>query len=158
MIHLQHVDLIYSSTDGTDVHALEGIDLQVAENEFLVIVGPSGCGKSTLLKLIVGLLRPTRGAVMYRGRFVELADRDSLYGDPLHPYTRALLEAVPIPDPAIERARARPRLPGEAPSPHHPPQGCLFQPRCSFASDECRRKAPELREVKPGHFVACINV
>ena len=99
-----------------------------------------------------------RVAVMYRGRFVELADRDSLYGDPLHPYTRALLEAVPIPDPAIERARARPRLPGEAPSPHHPPQGCLFQPRCSFASDECRRKAPELREVKPGHFVACINV
>jgi len=105
MIHLQHVDLIYSSTDGTDVHALEGIDLQVAENEFLVIVGPSGCGKSTLLKLIVGLLRPTRGAVMYRGRAVEdtIQEVGMVYQSPVLLPWRSVLNNVLLPIEILRR-------------------------------------------------------
>jgi oligopeptide transport system ATP-binding protein len=99
-----------------------------------------------------------RVAVMYLGRVVELADCDELYGNPLHPYTRALLEAVPVADPAVEERREHKVLKGEVPSPMNPPAGCVFHPRCAVAVDGCRMKVPSLREVKPGHWVACTEV
>jgi oligopeptide transport system ATP-binding protein len=96
-----------------------------------------------------------RVAVMYLGKIVELAECDELYGNPLHPYTQALLAAVPVPDPEIERQRAHQIVKGEVPSPINPPSGCVFHPRCPIAVSECSKTAPEFREVKPGHFVAC---
>ena len=99
-----------------------------------------------------------RVIVMYLGRAMEIADRDALYTDPLHPYTQALLDAVPIPDPAIEAHREYKVLGGEVPSPLNPPQGCVFHTRCPRASEECKMQVPELREVRPGHFAACIKV
>jgi oligopeptide transport system ATP-binding protein len=96
-----------------------------------------------------------RVAVMYLGKIVEMADCDELYGNPLHPYTRALLAAVPIPDPEIERTRAHHIVKGEVPSPINPPSGCVFHPRCPLAVADCARSIPEFRELKPGHFVAC---
>jgi len=94
-----------------------------------------------------------RVGVMYLGEIVELADTDELFDNPLHPYTQALIEAVPIPDPKVKNIKAR--LRGEVPSPITPPPGCRFNPRCPRATAACTEKRPELIEVKKGHFVAC---
>jgi len=99
-----------------------------------------------------------RVAVMYLGHMVELAECDELYDNPMHPYTRALLEAVPIPDPDIENDREHKTVKGEIPSPINPPSGCVFHPRCALAVDGCSKQVPEFREVKPGHWVACTEV
>jgi peptide/nickel transport system ATP-binding protein len=99
-----------------------------------------------------------RVIVMYLGKVMEIADRDALYAEPLHPYTRALLDAVPIPDPALEATREYRVLGGEVPSPLDPPRGCVFHTRCPLASEECKMVEPELREVRPKHFAACIKI
>jgi oligopeptide/dipeptide ABC transporter ATP-binding protein len=91
--------------------------------------------------------------VMYLGRIVEMAETEPLFADPLHPYTRALLSAVPIPKPGTKQERVI--LQGEPPSPSNPPAGCTFHPRCRQAREVCKTVAPEWREVEPGHFVAC---
>ena len=96
-----------------------------------------------------------RVAIMYLGSLVELAPSEILYTDPLHPYTQALLSAIPIPDPKQERQRSRIILKGEIPSPFTPPSGCPFHTRCPFAMPICKTSNPALKEVKPAHFVAC---
>ena len=96
-----------------------------------------------------------RVAVMYLGKIMELADRDEIYAQPLHPYTKALLDAAPIPDPRVEKARAPRALRGEIPSPLTPPSGCVFHTRCPIATDVCKQDVPKVRELKAGHLVAC---
>jgi oligopeptide transport system ATP-binding protein len=93
--------------------------------------------------------------VLYLGKVMEIADRDSLYHTPRHPYTQALLSAVPVPDPDLERTRRRIRLVGELPSPLNPPKGCVFHTRCRFASDRCRSESPALGTIEAMHSVAC---
>ena len=99
-----------------------------------------------------------RVAVMYLGKIMEIADRVSIFQEPLHPYSKALMSAVPIPNPRAERSRERIILEGSIPSPLNPPTGCVFHTRCPMAIDECRTTVPPLEEKRPGHSVACIRV
>lgn len=95
----------------------------------------------------------TRVAVMYLGKIVEITDSKKLYANPLHPYTRALLSSIPVPEPDFKRERII--LTGDVPSPANPPSGCHFHPRCPFAEAQCKEVVPELREVEPDHYVSC---
>ncbi len=99
-----------------------------------------------------------RVAVMYLGRIVEIATSEELYENPIHPYTKALLSAVPVPDPVTEKKRARIVLKGEVPSPARPPDGCHFHPRCDYATLDCGRTRPLLTDAGGGHMVACLRI
>ena len=94
-----------------------------------------------------------RIAVMYLGKIVEIASSEELVDKPLHPYTQALIAAIPVPDPRAPKVTVKAK--GEIPSAINPPKGCRFHPRCPFAFERCRIEEPQLREIEPGHFVAC---
>jgi oligopeptide/dipeptide ABC transporter ATP-binding protein len=95
---------------------------------------------------------------MYLGRIVELANAKAIYDEPLMPYTKALISAVPVPDPKVEATRKRMVLEGDVPSPINPPPGCRFHTRCPFAVPACREVVPQLVEIRPDHFAACIRI
>ena len=99
-----------------------------------------------------------RVGVMYLGRMMELSESDELYENPLHPYTKALLSAIPIADPKAQRSKKTIKLEGDVPSPINIGGGCRFVDRCPYAKDKCRQEEVALEEVKPGHFVACLRV
>ena len=99
-----------------------------------------------------------RVAVMYLGKLVEVANAKTIYDEPLMPYTKALISAVPVPDPAVEAARQRIVLEGDVPSPINPPSGCPFHTRCPYVIEACKRVVPSLVEIKPNHLAACIRI
>jgi oligopeptide transport system ATP-binding protein len=99
-----------------------------------------------------------RVAVMYLGHIIEIANSKELYENPLHPYTKALLSAIPVPNPVIERKRTRTVLKGEVPSPANPPTGCPFNPRCNISTDDCKAERPQLKDAGNGHMAACFRV
>ena len=96
-----------------------------------------------------------RVGVMYLGNFVEVGEKEKIYSNPMHPYTQALLSAVPVPDPKLSRTRKRIILEGDVPSPMNPPSGCRFHTRCPYATEKCSQVTPVFREHEPGHWAAC---
>jgi oligopeptide transport system ATP-binding protein len=97
-------------------------------------------------------------AVMYLGIIVEVTDRNELYTNPLHPYTQALLSAIPVADPVYSEIHQRTILQGDVPSPVNPPSGCRFRTRCPIADEYCSQQKPELKQISPGHYAACLKV
>ena len=157
-----------------NVKAVDDVSFRIGRGEVVGLIGESGSGKTTAGRALLRLIEPTGGPVlfiahdlhvveyicdrmivMYLGRIMEVAPSHELNRNPKHPYTEALLSASPIPDPTVKRQRII--LEGDIPSPINPPSGCVFRTRCRYAIQECANVVPELREVSPGHFKACIR-